>query len=279
MRITWISFLLALSANAWSSDPICSEQGTFRASNGCMPVVFVIRHAEDTASGPHALTPEGARHAQLYLMMFNNFIWGNTHSLGKDRSQACVCPIGKIISISNKGGDIAPRNPNPNPSSNPYMTVEKLSEGLGIPITTDNGITQYWSSFQWTPEAKKKLFNYSGNSAQYSVVIAWDKQGLNASEEDYSKLVEWLRPPESKVAYKDFIPLLKYFPNTPLNLNSIALDPQRTHLWVYSDQNEEGKFLNLRFYLQMFYAKDCRSNGSIVPTLTSECLVPQARDY
>ncbi len=279
MRLIWISCLWAIAVNVWSADSVCSAEGTFRTTNGCMPVVFVVRHAEDTPTGPHALTAEGAKHAQLYIMMFNNFIWENTRAVGKDKSQVCVCPIGKIISISNKGGDVQPRNPNPNPSSNPYMTVEPLSQSLAIPITTDNGVTQYWSSFQWTAEAKKKLFDDMGNLAQYSVVIAWDKQGLNASQTDYQNLVGWLTPPESQVPYTEFTPLLKYFPSIPLTLGSPALDPQRTNLWVYSDQNEQGKFLNIRFYQQMFYGVDCKSNPSLAPTLTAGCIVPQARDY
>ena len=64
-----------------------------------MPVVFVIRHAEDTPSGPHDLTAEGQKHAELYIMLFNNYIWGDTHSLGKDKTQVCVCPIGKFMNL------------------------------------------------------------------------------------------------------------------------------------------------------------------------------------
>ena len=279
MKLIWFSFLCLTSVNLWSADSVCSSKGSFRTTNGCMPVVFVIRHAEDTQSGPHALTPEGIKHAELYVQLFKNYIWGDTHSVGVDKNQACVCPIGKIISISDKGGEISPRNPNPNPSSNPYKTVEKLSLSLDIPINTDNGQTQYWSSFPWTADTKKKLLDYNGNSAQYSVVIAWDKQGLNPSEEDYNKLLGWLKPPESKVPFKDFIPLLKYFPKTLPNLNSIALEPLRTNLWVFSNQNDEGKFVNLRFYQQLFYAKDCKSGESLVPTTKSACLVAEQRDY
>ncbi|AUH73233.1 hypothetical protein [Legionella sainthelensi] len=279
MKFIVVLFLGLVNVNVWSSDSACSPQGAFRNTNGCMPVVFVIRHAEDTPSGEHALTAEGKKHAELYVMLFKNYIWGDAHSVGKDKSQACVCPIGKIISISNKGGDVSPRNPNPNPSPNPYSTVENLSQSLGLPIITDNGESQYWSSYQWTADAKKKLFDYSGNSAQYSVVIAWDKQGLNPTEEDYKKLMGWLRPPESKIPFKDFTPLLKYFPNKLPNADSFALNPQRTTLWVYSDQNEEGKFMNLRVYQQIFYAKDCYSNQSFVPTVSSECIIPQQRSY
>ncbi|MCE0721957.1 hypothetical protein [Legionella resiliens] len=279
MRFMWVLFLGLISVDVWASDSACSPQGAFRNANGCMPVVFVIRHAEDTQSGEHALTAEGIRHAELYVMLFKNYIWGGTHRIGKDKSHACVCPIGKIISISNKGGDIVPRNPNPNPSPNPYKTVEKLSKSLSLPILTDNGESQYWSSFQWTAEAKEQLFDYNGNSAQYSVVIAWDKQGLNPTKEDYDKLMGWLKPPESEVSFKDFIPLLKYFPNTVPDLDSISLEPLRTNLWVYSDQNEEGKFMNLRLYQQRFYAKDCKSSISLVPTKNSECVVPEQSSY
>jgi hypothetical protein len=279
MKFLGILFLVLITANAWSVDSVCSPQGSFRTINGCMPVVFVIRHAEDTQSGAHELTDEGKKHAALYTMLFNNYIWGETHSVGINKNQACVCPIGKIISISDKGGDITPRNPNPNPSPNPYHTLEQLSQDLGIPIITDNGQSQYWSSFQWDADAKKQLFDYNGNSAQYSVVIAWDKQGMNPSGADYMELMTWLKEPESKVPFKQFTPLLKYFPNTLPNKNSVALDPLKTNLWVYSDQNEEGKFLNLKFYQQLFYAKDCKSNASLLPTKKSECVVPLRRDY
>lgn len=279
MKLSFVLFLGLIYSNVWSSGPACSEQGDFRNTYGCMPVVFVIRHAEDTSSGPHDLTAEGLKHAELYVMLFKNYIWGDTHSIGKDKSQACVCPINKIISISNKGGDIIPQNPNPNPSPNPYKTVVKLSQSLGIPISTDNGKRQYWSSFQWTAEAKKQLFDNSGNLAQYSVVIVWDKQGLNPTKADYNELMRWLKLPESKVPFKDFIPLLKYFPNTLPNLDSVVLEPLKTNLWVFSDQNEEGKFMNLRFYQQIFYAKDCKSNATLVPTKNSECVIPQQRGY
>jgi hypothetical protein len=277
----YLGALLAavISVNTWSAESACSSQGAFRATNVCMPLVFVIRHAEDTQSGPHALTAEGAKHAELYTMLFENYIWGDTHGVGEGQSEACACPIGKIISISDNGDDVLPRNPNPNPSPNPFLTVEKLSESLDIPISKDNGINQYWSSFQWAVDAKKKLFDYSGNSAQYSVVIAWDKQGLNPTATDYKNLMGWINPPESQVPFNDFTPLLKYFPNTVPNLGSIALDPLRTNLWVYSDQSEDGKFKNLRFYQQMFYAKDCKSSQSLTPTITSECIVPQKRNY
>lgn len=265
--------------NTWSADFTCSPQGDFRKTYGCMPVVFVIRHAEDTQTGPHDLTDVGQKHAQLYIQLFKNYIWGDTHSVGKDKAQACVCPIGKIVSISNKVGDAFPPNPNSNPSPNPYKTVEKLSKKLNIPIQTDNGTRQYWSSFQWTAEEKLKLFDDEGNSAPFSVVISWDKQGLNPTKEEYYELMRWLKPPESQIPFHAFKPLLQFFPNTPFNPESIALVPQRTYLWVFSDQNEQGKFINLRFYQQIFYAKDCHSNPSLIPTINSECIVPQQRSF
>ncbi|RAP35700.1 hypothetical protein B1207_11470 [Legionella quinlivanii] len=279
MRLIIALFLGWMAFDVSAAESACSSSGAFRNANGCMPVVFVVRHAEDTASGPHALTAEGTKHAELYIRLFNDYIWGDTHSIGKDKSPACVCPVGKIISISDKGGDVSPRNPNPNPSSNPYQTILKVSESLGIPITTDNGETQYWSSFQWNADAKKKLFDYSGNQAQFSVIIAWDKQGLNPTAEDYAKLVTWLSSPESKISYKDFTPLLKNFPNKLPADGSFALDPSRTTLWVYSDQNEEGKFVNMRVYQQVFYKKDCTSDPSWAPKLDSECIIPQQRSY
>ncbi len=243
-----------------------------------MPVIFVIRHAEDTQTGPHALTPEGQRHAELYAKFFPTYL-SSAHNVGVNKSPVCVCPISKIISISNKGGNVSPRNPNPNPSPNPYDTVKKLSEALNIPITTDNGQNQYWSSFQWADDAKKKLLDNKGNTAQYSVVIAWDKQGLNPTEDDYNKLVKWLTPPESNVPFKDFTPLLKNFPQTLPKPDSIAFEPLRTNLWVYSDQNDQGKFNNLTFYQQLFYNADCKTGASSTPTLNSECLVAEERSY
>ena len=244
-----------------------------------MPAVFVIRHAEDTQQGPHDLNKIGQRHAALYIMLFNNYVLNSSHSLGINKSQACVCPIGKIISISNTGLGASPPNPNPNPSPNPFKTVEPLSANLGFSTTIHNGANQYWSTFQWDADAKKSLFEYKGNSAQFSVVIAWDKQGLNPTEEDYNKLLEWLDPTWPKVPYKNFIPLLKYFPGTPLNSGSIVLEPLRTNLWVFSDQNEDGKFKNLRFYKQAFYDKDCKTGGSFEPKETSECVMVQQVSY
>ncbi|RUR06817.1 hypothetical protein ELY15_12835 [Legionella sp. km772] len=278
MRLIPIFILLITSCTLWANEPLCGPKGSFRMANSCMPVVFVIRHAEDTQSGPHALTAEGQRHAELYPMLFQNYIWGDTHSVGVDKAQACVCPIGKIISISNKG-NVTPRNPNPNPSPNPYLTVKNLSDNLNLPISTDNGKNQYWSSFQWTADEKKKLFDYGKNSSPYSVVIAWDKQGLNPTEEEYNKLVSWLTPPESQLPFKNFIPLLKYFPQNLPDPSSLSMDPARTNLWVYSNQNEQGKFLNLRFYHQVFYAKDCKSNESFVPLKDSQCINVEQVSY
>ncbi|KTD41291.1 hypothetical protein [Legionella parisiensis] len=279
MRYIYFLLLGLFALNGWTDDSACSPQGAFRATNGCMPVVFVIRHAEDTQTGPHNLTDIGWKHAELYVALFENYIWGDPHSVGKDKTQACVCPIGKIISISNKGENALPPNPNPNPSPNPYNTVMKLSEKLNIPIQTDNGVKQYWSSFQWTAGAKLGLFDNNGNSAPFSVVISWDKQGLNPTKEEYIGLMRWLKYPESQISFEEFIPLLKFFPNTLVKADSVALIPLRTHLWVFSDQNEQGKFINLRFYQQIFYAKDCKSNPSLTPTTNSECLVPQQRGY
>lgn len=279
MRFIYLFVLSLVSMNTWSADAACSPQGDFRKTYGCMPVVFVIRHAEDTQAGHHDLTDVGQKHAELYIQLFQNYIWGNTHSVGKNKAQACVCPLGKIISISNIGGNVLPPNPNSNPSPNPYKTVVKLSEKGNIPIQTDNGIKQYWSSFQWTAEEKLKLFDNIGNTAPFSVVISWDKQGLNPTKEEYDGLMRWLKPPESHIPFHGFIPLLQSFPNTPFNQDSIALVPLRTHLWVFSDQNEQGKFINVRFYQQIFYAKDCHSNPSFTPTTYSECIVPQQRSF
>lgn len=283
MKIILIIFLSFIITPLWSASAVCSQAGTLRNSNACMPVVFVIRHAEDTTSGPHALTEEGQKHAELYVKFFENFIWGDAHHVGIDKSLACVCPIGKIISISEKGGEVIPRNPNPNPSPNPYDTVKNLSENLNISITTDNGQSQYWSSFQWNKEAKKNLFDNKGNSALYSVVISWDKQGLNPTEEDYNKLIGWLRAPESTVPFNDFIPLLKNFPATLPNSASISLLPLRTNLWLYSDQNDEGKFKILKFYQQTFVESECetglKTGMSQTPTSSSKCLIATQVNY
>jgi len=279
--------LLTLTTPVLAADPDCSKGSVQRRTTACMPVVLVVRHAEDTKEGPHALTDIGKNHANLYGSpenkaqgiegMFDRYIFGSAYNFGMNKSLVCICPINRIISISNKigGKTLTPRNPNPNPSSNPYETIKPLSKELGIPVMTDDTSVQYWTAYQWTPSVKRGLFNNQGNSYPYSVVIAWDKQGLNPTEEEYKQLLTYLdqSQPESKVPFKDFIPLLKALPAVPLEANSFVLNPLRTNLWVYSDQNAEGKFNNLSFYYQVFYDnKECQGERSSVPKLSSKCI-------
>lgn len=175
-------------------------------TQGCTPAVMVVRHAEDEANplgGADILSAVGKKHAALYPDLFRKYL-AEPHSIGPDRAEVTVCPIGKIIAIDPKGNTV-----NPSPSSNPYDTIKPLADYLNLPIqVTDPAGVPYSTVYNWdTPERLKTLLE-NGSSTPTSTVIAWDKQGLNPSADDLStKSIN-----NKKLGTYGFVPLLKALP-------------------------------------------------------------------
>src|SRR5262245_35860394 len=83
-----------------STGLACSATGEGRRTQACQPIVMVVRHAEDASSpaNAHYLTDAGKNHAQLYVSLVHDYVYGNTHGLGAAGAEVCVCPVGKVIS-------------------------------------------------------------------------------------------------------------------------------------------------------------------------------------
>ncbi len=109
-------------------------------TQGCTPAVMVVRHAEDEANpvgGADILSAVGKKHAALYPDLFRKYL-AEPHSIGPDRAEVTVCPIGKIIAIDPKGNTV-----NPSPSSNPYDTIKPLADYLNL---RDPGYGSRWGA-------------------------------------------------------------------------------------------------------------------------------------
>lgn len=246
--------IVLFSCTSWSvgtpepKSTDCEPNSVYRATNACEPVVMVIRHAEDGGiNGEHFLTDSGKRHAELYITLFKDYVYSNSHGFGTGGSEVCVCPVGKIISIDNKANDL-----NKNPSSNPYKTIEPVSKELGIEIQviSADGVP-YTSGFQWNTD-KIKLTLLSNDPANLtSTIIAWDKQGLNATADDYAKLQEFI-PSLGKIPYAQFTSLLKGLPIKTIATN-MTFTPSRDHFYVFAKQDATtGDFSVFKLYNQQF---------------------------
>ena len=106
-------------------------------------------------------------------------ILATAHSIGPDAAEVSACPIGRIIAI-----DPAPNPQNGGPGSNPYETIEPLSEDLELPVETEDAAgVSYSTVYEWDTARRRALLD-NGSSTPTSTVIAWDKGGLNPSAVD-----------------------------------------------------------------------------------------------
>jgi hypothetical protein len=157
-----------------------------------------------------------------------------------------VCPIAKIIAINPK-----PNSQNGSPGSNPYETIRPLAEHLGLPIhVKDAAGVSYSTVYNWGPERRETLLQ-NGSSAPTSTVIAWDKQGLNPSQND----LDTKKINEKLLKDYHFVPLLKALPTHEAAIvgSGAYYTPQRTDFYVFSLQHPDtGKFGFAKAYKQCF---------------------------
>lgn len=248
-KYPWLTALLFSSCVcAFESQPIdCTKNSAYRASNVCSPIVMVIRHAEDGGeNGEHYLTDAGKNHSNLYVKLFSDYVYGKAHSVGNGGKEVCVCPIKKIIAI-----DPNPNSINKNPSSNPYETIKPLASNLVLNINVMEQSTNmpYTTAFEWVTASRTDILSKS-STEPYSVVIAWDKQGLNPSLTE----IEEAKPYGLNLDHKPLLKeLAKYFSPEPTEkqVNEGHFTPQRNHFFVFAEQDQQdGKFSILKLYTQ-----------------------------
>lgn len=221
------------------------EDGVVReaAAEDCVPTLFVIRHAEDEKDldgGPDKLSTIGLRHADLYPLLFEQYL-STTHGVTNDKKP---CPIDRIIAI-----DKDPNDANRSPAGNPFNTIKPLADELGKTIeTADAEGTPYSTVYDWGTKDKSRLL---GSST--STVIAWDKQGLNPTSDDLNKTITNQAGVTKTLTGWNYTPLLQAMgPST----DTFSGSPQRTELWVFADQQPDGRFASAKKY-QQFASTDC----------------------
>lgn len=147
------------------------------AAYACTSVVYLFRHAEDTPSGPPALTAVGEQHAKLYPSMVKSY-----------QSRYDICPVHRVYAMydHNVNGSKG--------TTNPYNTAKYLAANIGgvkMDIeTTDGQKFHLYEKIASSPDGglapavgygpKSRLFyamqgilNYNG-----SVAIFWTQQGM-----------------------------------------------------------------------------------------------------
>lgn len=217
------------------------------AAEGCTPAVMVVRHAEDGANpagGADILSAVGRKHAALYPELFRKYL-AKPHSIGPAGAEVSVCPIGKIIAINPK-----PNSQNKSPGSNPYETIRPLADHLKLPIKVEDAGVSYSTVYNWDPERRKTLLQ-NGSSTPTSTVIAWDKQGLNPSQED----LDTKKINGKLLKEYHFVPLLKALPTNEAAIVGSGgyYTPQRTDFYVFALQDPNiGKFGFAKAYKQCF---------------------------
>lgn len=229
------------------------------AESVCVPVVMVVRHAED-ANGPEPLrtpylTVGGKLHASLYPQMFQSYM-SEAQSIGAGGVKALPCPVGRVIAINPNTND-----DNRNPSTNPYNTILPYATKANRTIeVVDPAGVPYTSSYVWNTERRKKLLKDGATST----VVAWDKAGLNPDAEEATELAKYIK---SAATYTAEDGLLKKLPTTfTFEANGKHYTPPRNHFWVFAQQDPTtGKFAIAKRYAQQ-YSKD-GTNWYVQPIL------------
>lgn len=236
----------------------------------CAPTVMVVRHAEDVANpagGADILGPDGIAHAKLYPKLFRDYL-AEPHKVGPDGTEVPICPIGKVIAINPE------RNPqNLGPGTNPYQTIRPLAEALALPggiqVTDPEGVS-YSTVYDWDDAERLGTLLANGSATPTSTVVAWDKQGMNPSENDLNVKTIYSESGTKKLGSYGFTPMLRALPENP---GAIApgpeYTPQRTDFYVFSQQQPaSSKFAFAKSYQQCF-SNDGGNTWSVSPTADS----------
>jgi hypothetical protein len=232
------------------------------AESVCVPVVMVVRHAED-ANGPEPrLTTGGKLHASLYPEMFESYM-SEAHSIGAGGVDAMPCPVGRVIAINpNKNDD------NVNPSTNPYNTILPYATAADITVeVVDPDGVPYTGSYVWNTDRRKALLDnadFSGDEEPTSTIVAWNKAGLNPTAAEAEELKKYNK---SAATYTAEDGLLKKLPTTfTFEANGDHYTPPRNHFWVFAQQDPTtGTFAIAKRYEQQ-YSKD-GTNWYVQPIL------------
>jgi hypothetical protein len=217
------------------------------AENACVPVVMVVRHAED-ANKPDPdktpyLTVGGKLHASLYPKMFESYM-SEAQSIGVGGVKALPCPVGRVIAINPNTND-----DNVNPSTNPYKTILPYATAATPTIeVVDPAGVPYTSSYVWNTDRRKTLLTDGATST----VVAWDKAGLNPTSDEAKELAKYI---QSAATYTAEDGLLKKLPTTfTFEANGDHYTPPRNHFWVFAQQDPAtGTFAIAKRYEQQYY--------------------------
>ena len=232
------------------------------ADGACVPVVMVVRHAEDANTPPPESTPYltvgGKLHASLYPQMFESYL-SAAHSIGAGGVDALPCPVGRVIAINPNPTTVAP-----GPSTNPYNTILPYATAAKLPIeVVDPSGVPYTSAYVWNTARRQALLK-GGAAATTSTVVAWDKAGLNPTADEAKELAKYI---PSATSYTADDGLLKKLPTTfTFEANGQHYTPPRNHFFVFAQQDPTtGKFAIAKRYEQQ-YSKD-GTNWYVQPIL------------
>lgn len=180
------SLMLALVA----SVPVLVSEA---AAQGCIPVVYAFRHAEETKPGNplFMLTPTGQAHANLYPSMISAFQGTNG-----------FCPVAKVYATT-PDDKVPPCGNACQSTTNPYDTGTPLAQAiqgtLPIKAVGGNKLYEYLGNGNYPPSVDPKAnpyyppFSYdtatavalraelvaTANQAKSSAIF-WTSQGLHA---------------------------------------------------------------------------------------------------
>lgn len=136
-----------------------------QVNENCTEAVIVIRHAEDTASGPHALTTAGLRHADLYANFFQKNFFSDYKIIRDDQTN--LCPIKRIITVD------------PKYTPNPLSTITPFAKTVGI-----SDIEYFGNEWHTVDRLKLLSQNQSASPQKSSTLISWTRQGLWGNDRD-----------------------------------------------------------------------------------------------
>jgi len=200
-----------------------------QTTDTCTEAVIVIRHAEDTRDGPHALTTAGERHASLYTMFFQKGIFNDYKRLRGD--QINLCPIKRIITVDKTH------------TPNPLSTIAPFAEA--------SGITKIETNFGngWHTDDRKKLLdqNIEQSLNKSSTLISWTRQGLWGDD-------------QKNISKKAL--LSKLTANDEGRYKIInGKSPMHDNVYIFSNQDKEsGKFNEVHLYHQMYNFDKTKDN-------------------
>jgi hypothetical protein len=136
----------------------------------CTPTVYLFRHAEDTSSGPPALTSVGNAHANLYPTMINQL-----------KTAFSLCPVQRVFAMWDRNGQ---------GTTNPYQTALPLARAVGglsyVPemYFTDTAANKYHLCEYTDPPCQQTPGfdrNALANGSLYSFLSAYFQQHTNTS--------------------------------------------------------------------------------------------------